>query len=108
MPTATVNFFATVNGFGFIQPEGGVADVFVHISEVERSGMRCLQEGARPLRHKDGSEEGLAERYEPAGRLNRCLAARPPDSGEGRRGSRDRADQNGGAPRAAMPAYQRP
>jgi CspA family cold shock protein len=47
MPTGTVKFFATDKGFGFIAPDGGGADVFVHISEVERSGMRGLQEGQK-------------------------------------------------------------
>lgn len=47
MPTGTVKFFATDKGFGFIAPDGGGPDVFVHISEVERSGMRGLQEGQK-------------------------------------------------------------
>ena len=39
--------FNTVKGFGFIEPEGGSKDVFVHISAVERSGMGTLTEGQR-------------------------------------------------------------
>jgi CspA family cold shock protein len=42
-----VKFFNTSKGFGFIQPEGGGADVFVHISAVERAGMHTLNEGQR-------------------------------------------------------------
>ena len=45
--TGVVKFFNTTKGFGFIQPENGGADVFVHISAVERSGLRALNEGQR-------------------------------------------------------------
>ncbi|WP_395540542.1 cold-shock protein [Neotabrizicola sp. sgz301269] len=45
MPTGTVKFFNTTKGFGFIAPEGGEADVFVHISAVERAGLQSLSEG---------------------------------------------------------------
>lgn len=47
MSTGTVKFFASEKGFGFIAPDGGRADVFVHISEVERSGMSNLQDGQK-------------------------------------------------------------
>src|SRR5215216_2400434 len=47
MPTGTVKFFNESKGFGFIQPEGGGADAFVHISDVERSGMSSLRENQR-------------------------------------------------------------
>ncbi len=47
MPTGTVKFFNESKGFGFIQPEDGGADAFVHISDVERSGMNTLREGQR-------------------------------------------------------------
>jgi cold shock protein len=43
----TVKWFNAQKGYGFIQPEGGGADVFVHISGVERAGMGSLQEGQR-------------------------------------------------------------
>jgi CspA family cold shock protein len=43
----TVKFFNTQKGYGFIQPEGGGKDIFVHISAVERSGLRELREGQR-------------------------------------------------------------
>jgi CspA family cold shock protein len=47
MATGTVKWFNTTKGFGFIQPEDGGKDVFVHISAVERAGLRGLNEGQR-------------------------------------------------------------
>jgi CspA family cold shock protein len=45
MPNGTVKWFNTTKGYGFIQPEGGGKDVFVHVSAVERAGLRSLNEG---------------------------------------------------------------
>jgi CspA family cold shock protein len=45
MANGTVKWFNSQKGFGFIQPESGGKDVFVHISAVERAGMRGLDEG---------------------------------------------------------------
>jgi len=45
--TGIVKFFNTQKGYGFIAPEGGGGDVFVHISAVERAGMTTLNEGMR-------------------------------------------------------------
>ncbi|MBF0325686.1 cold-shock protein [Magnetospirillum moscoviense] len=47
MSTGTVKWFNSTKGFGFIQPEDGSADVFVHISAVERAGMSGLNEGQK-------------------------------------------------------------
>ena len=47
MATGTVKWFNATKGFGFIQPDDGGQDVFVHISAVERAGMRDLQEGQK-------------------------------------------------------------
>ena len=47
MTTGTVKFFNTTKGFGFIQPDNGGTDVFVHISAVERAGMRTIVEGQK-------------------------------------------------------------
>ncbi len=45
MPNGTVKWFNTTKGYGFIAPEGGGKDVFVHISAVQKAGMRGLEEG---------------------------------------------------------------
>jgi len=47
MAIGTVKFFNATKGFGFISPEGGGKDVFVHATAVEAAGMRSLQEGQR-------------------------------------------------------------
>lgn len=47
MPVGTVKWFNPTKGFGFIEPEGGGKDVFVHISAVERAGMNGLREGQK-------------------------------------------------------------
>jgi cold shock protein len=47
MTQGTVKFFNEQKGFGFIQPVDGGKDVFVHISAVERAGMRALNEGQK-------------------------------------------------------------
>ena len=45
MASGTVKFFNTTKGYGFIQPDGGGKDVFVHISAVEKAGLDVLREG---------------------------------------------------------------
>ncbi|OPZ78589.1 MAG: Cold shock protein CspA [Alphaproteobacteria bacterium ADurb.Bin438] len=47
MTTGTVKWFNTKKGYGFITPEEGGKDVFVHISAIERSGMRTLNDGQK-------------------------------------------------------------
>lgn len=47
MTTGTVKFFNATKGFGFIEPEDGSKDAFVHISAVERAGLRSLNEGQK-------------------------------------------------------------
>jgi CspA family cold shock protein len=47
MATGTVKWFNTTKGYGFIAPESGTKDVFVHITALHRSGLRGLNEGQR-------------------------------------------------------------
>ena len=47
MPTGTVKWFNTTKGYGFIAPDGGGKDVFVHISAVEQAGMKELADNTK-------------------------------------------------------------
>lgn len=60
MATGTVKFFNMQRGYGFIQPDGGGKDVFVHITAVQKAGLQSLQEGQKV------SYDVLMERGKPA------------------------------------------
>lgn len=47
MSTGTVKWFNSTKGYGFIQPDDGTADVFVHVTAVERAGLGSLREGQK-------------------------------------------------------------
>lgn len=53
----TVKWFNSQKGFGFIQPENGGGDVFVHVTAVEKAGLRSLNEGQR-ISYEEISERG--------------------------------------------------
>ena len=66
MATGTVKWFNPAKGFGFIEPDGGGKDAFVHISAVEQAGLSTLQEGQKvnfelqPGRNGKSSAENLS------------------------------------------------
>ena len=58
MITGTVKFFNTTKGFGFISPENGEKDAFVHISAVQRSGLQGLYEGDKVTYELETGRDG--------------------------------------------------
>jgi CspA family cold shock protein len=58
MANGTVKWFNSTKGFGFIQPDSGGRDVFVHISAVERSGMAGLDEGQKVTYDVEAGRDG--------------------------------------------------
>ncbi|ESQ87144.1 cold-shock protein [Asticcacaulis sp. AC460] len=59
MANGTVKWFNPTKGFGFIEPEAGGGDVFVHISAVERAGLRSLNEGQK-IEYQVAQDRGKA------------------------------------------------
>lgn len=57
MATGTVKWFNATKGFGFIQPDTGGADVFVHITAVEKAGLRGLRDGQK-ISYELATEKG--------------------------------------------------
>lgn len=58
MPTGTVKFFNSAKGFGFIEPEDGSKDAFVHISAVEQAGLSTLNEGQKVSYELEAGRDG--------------------------------------------------
>jgi CspA family cold shock protein len=58
MPVGTVKWFNSTKGYGFIQPDDGQKDVFVHISAVERAGISSLNEGQRVSYELERGQQG--------------------------------------------------
>ena len=70
MATGTVKWFNATKGFGFIQPDDGGTDVFVHICAVERAGLSSLNEGQKISYRSEGRRDARQDqRGEPSRRL---------------------------------------
>ena len=69
MPAGTVKWFNDAKGFGFIEPEGGGADVFAHFSAVQMDGFRTLKQGSRvEFELVEGPKGSQAQNIRPAAR----------------------------------------
>jgi len=106
MATGTVKWFNATKGFGFIQPEDGGPDVFVHVSAVERAGLSALNEGDQVAFEL---EQDRRSGKTSAGGLQ-VLSAAPPGAGGGPRGGGFGGGGGGGgfgAPRGGGRSFDR-
>jgi len=87
----TVKFFNTERGYGFIKPDDGGRDVFVHITAVERAGMKSLNEGQRISFDVEPDKKGKGPKA-----VNLVIT--------GRRALRYRTDPRARAPHSRIPA----
>ena len=76
MATGTVKWFNPTKGYGFIQPDNGGKDVFVHISAVEKAGLSSLNEGAK-VSYEEISNRGKSSAENLRSRLKTILSACP-------------------------------
>jgi len=65
MPTGTVKWFNPTKGFGFVEPEDGSKDAFVHISAVEQAGLNSLREGQKIQYDLVAGQDGRASAENP-------------------------------------------
>ena len=82
MAIGTVKWFNPTKGYGFIQPDNGGKDVFVHISAVEKAGLSSLNEGAK-VSYEEVSNRGKTSAENLRSRIKSIPPARTPEQGRG-------------------------